>query len=112
MPREMNRLDTILKQLAARPMPELHWNLEAAVWQEIRRRRRSFSESLLARIASCIWQWRCAAVAVVAALLFGGSLAALHHETSEERFVTQAVHLEIFSEHSPTLLLNSLYERF
>ena len=85
--------------------------MEDLVWRQIRCQE-SLRESLFARIASCIWRWQCAAAAVVAALMFGGGFAVLRHEASDERQVAQVVHLEVFSEHSPTLLLNSLYERF
>lgn len=108
---EMNEFDKLLRQLASRSSAEVPGNLEATVWREIRRRQRSLPESLGARIASSLWQWQCAAVALVAALLFGGGFAAFRYEMSDERSVTQAVHLEVFSEHSPTLLLNGLYER-
>lgn len=107
----MNEFDKLLGRLASRPSAKAPGNLEATVWREIRRRQRALPESLAARIAPFLWRWQCAAVAVVAALMFGGGFAAFRHEALDERSVRQAVHLEVFSEHSPTLLLNSLYEK-
>lgn len=108
--KEMNELDTMFKQLAARPSPEVPRNMEDSVWRQIRWQE-SLRESLLARVTSCIWRWQCVAAVVVAALMVGGGFAALRHVASGGRSVTQAVHLEVFSEYSPTLLLNRLYER-
>lgn len=108
---EMNEFDNLIKQLASRPTAEGPRDLEVSVWREIRHRQRSYPETMLARFASYIWRWQCAAAAVISALMIGGGLAAIRHESAVDRNVSQAVHLEVFSEHSPTLLLNSLYER-
>jgi hypothetical protein len=107
----MSELDKLLKQYASRPTPPPPGNLEDDVWREIRLRRNTpVPESLFDRLAACVWRAHVAAASVIAAVVLGVGFAWLDLKANAAQPISHALNLYVFSEHSPTLRLTSLYQ--
>jgi hypothetical protein len=106
----MSKLDNLLKEYASRPIPLPPSNLEDDVWREIRlRRERPVPDSFFDWLAACVWRVHFASASVVAAVALGAGFAWLDPNASASQPVSHALQLQVFSEHSPTLRLTSLY---
>jgi hypothetical protein len=108
----MSELDKLLKEYASRLTPLPPSNLEADVWREIRlRRERPVSDSFFDWLAARVWRAHFASASVVAAIALGAGFAWFDPNASAAQPVSHALNLHVFSEHSPTLRLTSLYQK-
>jgi hypothetical protein len=108
----MSELDKLLKEYASRPTPPPRGDLEDDVWREIRLRRNTpVCESFFDWMAACVWRAHVASASVVAAVVLGGGLAWLNPNASAAQPISHALNLHVFSEHSPTLRLTTLYQQ-
>ena len=107
----MSELDKLLKEYASHPTPPPPSNLEDGVWREIRiRRNRPVPESLSGWLAAWVWRAQVASASVIVAVVLGGGFAWLDPNASAAQPISEALNLHVFSEHSPTLRLTSLYQ--
>ncbi|HEY5704822.1 MAG TPA: hypothetical protein VIS96_04540 [Terrimicrobiaceae bacterium] len=107
----MSKLDELLKEYASRPIPLPPHNLEDDVWREIRlRRERPVPDSFFDSLAACVWRVHFASASVVAAVALGAGIAWVDPNANAVQPVSRALNLHVFSEHSPTLRLTSLYQ--
>ena len=107
----MSELDKLLKEYASRPTSLPPSNLEDDVWREIRlRRERPVRDSFFDWLAACVWRAHVASASVIAAAVLGAGFAWLDLKASAVQPVFHALNLHVFSEHSPTLRLTSLYQ--
>jgi len=108
----MSELDKLLKEYASRPAQLPPSNLEDAVWREIRLRRETpVHESFFDWLAACVWRAHFASASVIAAIALGAGFAWFDPNASAAQPVSHALNLQVFSEHSPTLRLTSLYQK-
>ena len=108
----MSELDKLLKEYASRPTSPPPGNLEDDVWREIRlRRERPVRDSFFDWLAACVWRAHVASASVIAAVVLGAGFAWLDPNASAAQPVSHALNLHVFSEHSPTLRLTSLYQQ-
>lgn len=95
-------LDHRLRELAARPTPDVPGNLAASVLREIRLRREARVPAV-EKIANWLWRGQVALASVPAAVVMG-MLIALTLPVHEARpAVARALYLNVFSQDSPTL---------
>ena len=107
----MSELDKLLKEYASRPTSLPPSNLEDDVWREIRlRRQRPVRDSFFDWLAACVWRGHVASASVIAAVVLGAGFAWLDFKASAVQPVSHALNLHVFSAHSPTLRLTSLYQ--
>jgi hypothetical protein len=107
----MSELDKLLNEYASRPTSLPPSNLEDDVWREIRLRRNTpVPESLFDWLAGCVWRAHVASASVIAAVVLGAGFAWLDLNASAAQPISHALNLHVFSEHSPTLRLTSLYQ--
>jgi hypothetical protein len=107
----MSELDKLLKEYASRPTPPPPSNLEDGVWREIRlRRERPVADSFFDGLAAHVWRTRVVSACVLAAVALGAGFAWLDLNTRTGRPISHPLNLQVFSEHSPTLRLTSLYQ--
>ena len=108
----MSELDKLLKEYASRPPPLPPSNLEDDVWREIRlRRERPVRDSFFDWLAARVWRAHFASASVVAAVVLGTGFAWLDLKASVSQPISHALSLNVFSEHSPTLRLTTLYQQ-
>ena len=106
----MSELDKLLSEYASRPTPPPQGNLEDDVWREIRiRRETAVRESFFDWLAAYVWRAHFASASVVAAIALGAGFAWFDPNASAAQPVSHELNLHVFSEHSPTLRLSSLY---
>jgi hypothetical protein len=67
-------------------------------------------ESLFDWLAACVWRVPVTSASVIVAVVFGVGLARLDFKANTAQPIFHALNLHVFSEHSPTLRLNSLYQ--
>ena len=67
-------------------------------------------ESLFDWLAACVWRAPVTSVSVIVAVVFGAGLARLDLKASTAQPISHALNLHVFSAHSPTLRLTSLYQ--
>jgi hypothetical protein len=108
----MSELDKLLNEYASRPSPPLPSNLDDDVWREIRlRRERPVRDSFFDWLAARVWRAHFASGSVVAAIALGAGFAWFDPNASAAQPVSHALNLHVFSEHSPTLRLTTLYQQ-
>jgi hypothetical protein len=108
----MSELDKLLKEYASRPIPPPSGDLEEDVWREIRLRRNTpVSEPFFDWLAACVWRARVASASAIVAVALGAGLAWLDPNASAAQPVSHPLNLNVFSEHSPTLRLTTLYQQ-
>ena len=107
----MSELDKLLKEYASRPIPPPPGDLEDDVWREIRLRRNTpVRDSFFDWLAACVWRAHVASASAIAAVVLGAGFAWLDLKASVSQPISHALSLNVFSEHSPTLRLTTLYQ--